>query len=82
MEPIKQITVRNPAPELTRRLKAVAEVRGESLNAAILRLLSEAVGLEERRDRLRRWATWTEEDANAFDQTLREQRVVDEQLWV
>lgn len=78
---VKQITIRHPAPELTRRLKAVAQARGESLNAAILRLLSEAVGLQERRQRLERWATWTEHDAQEFDEALSRQRVVDDRLW-
>jgi len=78
---VKQITIRNPAPELTRRLKAVAQTRGESLNATVLRLLAEAVGLEGRRERLQTWVTWTQEDAAEFDQALREQRVVDESLW-
>lgn len=76
-----QITIRNPTPELTRRLKAVAEAHGESLNTTILRLLSDAVGFEERRERLERWATWTEADAAEFDGALAEQRVVDERLW-
>lgn len=81
MEPVRQITLRSPAPELTRRLKAVAEARGESLNALILRLLGEAVGVEGRRERLRSWATWTEQDASEFDEALGAQRVVDERLW-
>jgi hypothetical protein len=77
----RQITIRNPTPELTRRLKGVAQARGESLNTTILRLLSDAVGLEERRERLEAWATWTEEDAAEFDDALEAQRVVDERLW-
>lgn len=76
-----QITIRNPTPELAQRLKSIAEARGESLNTTILRLLSDAVGFEERRERLRRWATWTEQDAAEFDEALRAQRVVDESLW-
>lgn len=78
---IQQITIRHPTPELTRRLKAVAQARGESLNATILRLLAEAVGLEERLERLRVWATWSEGDAAEFDAALKAQRVVDDRLW-
>lgn len=78
---VKQITIRNPTPELTRRLKAVADARGESLNTTILRLLAEAVGFEEPRERLQRWATWTDEDAAEFDAALKAQRVVDERIW-
>jgi plasmid stability protein len=78
---VQQLTIRNATPELTRRLKALAEARGESLNATILRLLTEAVGFEERRERLEQWATWTEADAAEFEDALRAQRVVDERLW-
>jgi hypothetical protein len=77
----KQITLRHPSPELARRLKALAEARGESLNSTVLRLLEEVLGVEERRERLLRWATWTEEDASEFDEALRAQRVVDADLW-
>ncbi len=78
---VRQITIRNPTAELSRRLKSVAQARGESLNATILRLLADAVGLEERRERLDRWATWTEDDAAEFDEALKAQRVVDERSW-
>jgi hypothetical protein len=77
----RQITIRGPSSELARRLKAVAEERGESLNSTILRLLEEAVGVEGRRERLMRWATWSDEDVSEFDSALRAQRVVDAKLW-
>lgn len=77
----KQITVRNPSPELTRRLKTLAESRGESLNKTILRLLSDAVGIDERRQRLLGYATWTEEDYEEFEAAQASQRVVDEEMW-
>jgi plasmid stability protein len=77
----RQITIRNPSPELARRLRAVAEARGESVNTTILRLLQNAVGVRERRERLLRWATWTDEDASEFDEALKAQRVVDAELW-
>jgi hypothetical protein len=77
----KQITIRGPSPELARRLKALSEARGESLNATILRLLREAVGIDERRERLLRQATWTDEDAEEFDSALSAQRVIDADLW-
>lgn len=78
---VQQITIRNPAPELTRRLKEIAQARGESLNAVILRLLGDAVGIEERRERLRHWATWSDMEAVEFDKALQAQRVVDDRLW-
>lgn len=77
----RQITLRNPSPELTRRLRAISEARGESMNATILRILEVAVGVDERRRRLARYATWTEGDAQEFEEALRAQRTVDERLW-
>ena len=45
---VKQITVRHPPPELVESLKALAAARGESLNATVIRVLSEARGVEDR----------------------------------
>lgn len=63
------------------RLKALAEARGESLNSTILYLLEQAVGVDARRSRLERYATWTAEDAREFEQALDEQRQIDSDLW-
>ncbi len=79
--PSAQITLRNVDPELSRRLRAVSAERGESLNSTLLRLLRRAVGLDARRERLLRYATWTSEDLEAFTTALRAQRVVDERDW-
>ena len=76
-----QLTVRNVDPELSRRLRAVSAARGESLNATVLRLLKDAVGLEARRDRLCKYVTWTTEDLAEFSAALRAQRVVGERDW-
>lgn len=81
MKEPKQITLRHPSAELARRLKTLAEARGQSLNSTILQLLEEALGVEARRERLMRWATWNEEDAAEFDAALRAQREVDVELW-
>ena len=62
-------------------MKALSEARGESLNTTILRVLEEALGVEERRLRLEQAATWTEDDATEFEDALRAQRVVDAELW-
>ena len=68
--PSAQITLRNVDPELSRRLRAVSAERGESLNSTLLRLLRRAVGLDARRERLLRYATWTSEDLEAFTTAL------------
>ena len=76
--PATQITLCNVDPELSRRLRAVSAERGESLNSTVLRLLKDAVGLDARRDRLRRYVTWTADDLSEFTDALRAQRIVDE----
>ena len=76
-----QITVRNVDPELSRQLRAISAEHGESLNATVLRLLRDAVGLDARRERLRRYVGWTVDDLGEFTSALRAQRVVDEQHW-
>ena len=81
MSAATQITLRNVDPELSRRLRAVSVERGESLNRTVLHLLRGAVGIDSRRDRLRRYATWTSEDLEEFNGALRAQRVVDPRDW-
>lgn len=76
-----QVTVRGVSEELHDRLRRLAKERGESLNATVLHLLAEAVGLERRRKRLSRYASWTSEDLAEFETSLREQRQVDDDLW-
>ena len=76
-----QITVRNVDPELSRQLRAISAEHGESLNATVLRLLRDAVGLDVRRERLRRYVGWTVDDLGEFTSAFRAQRVVDEQRW-
>lgn len=75
--PSRQLTLRNVDPDLSRRLRAISAQRGESLNRTVLRLLRDAVGLDERRERLRRYATWNDEDLQEFSAALEDQRVVD-----
>ena len=77
----KQITLRNPSPELCRRLKAMAMGRGQSLNSTVLNLLEQAVGVDNRQLRLERYATWNDQDYQEFSRAQKLQRVVDETLW-
>ena len=78
---VTQITLRNIDAALSRRLRAISEERGESLNRTVLALLRDAVDLETRRTRLRRYVTWTPSDLNEFTATLHSQRVVDRRYW-
>jgi hypothetical protein len=81
MKAIRQITVRDPSPELVDKLREVARARNQSMNTTILLLLEEALGVHHRRRRLERYATWTARDREEFDRALKEQRTVDEALW-
>jgi len=77
----RQLTIRNVPDEVGRRLSRVSRDRGESVNTVVVRILTDSVGVDARRSRLARYATWTEADATAFDQALASQRVIDAELW-
>ncbi len=47
----------------------------------MLHILRAAVGLDERRERLQRYATWNASDVEEFEAALAAQRVVDERYW-
>jgi len=77
----KQLTIRGVSDELGQRLDALARAKGQSVNTTVLRILEGAAGVNERRQRLERYATWTERDVEEFEGALRAQRAVDEHLW-
>ena len=78
---MKQITVRNVSPDLDKRLAALSKARKQSVNALVLEILEKATGIDERRERLVRYMTWTREDREEFDAILHEQRQIDEDAW-
>jgi hypothetical protein len=79
----KQITLRNVQPELARRIERLARDSGTSVNAKVLEILEQAVGIDAhaRRARLARYTTWTADDLREFEDSLAAQRVVDPKLW-
>jgi len=77
----KQITIRNPSEELTKKLRSLSKARNESLNTTILSLLESVLGVNGRRKRLERYVTWTKEDLAEFEDALTSQRVIDDNLW-
>ncbi len=77
----RQITVRGVSSELAKRLKELAAARGESANTTVLRILEEATGINPRRQRLSRYTTWSDGDLAEFEEALRGQRTIDEELW-
>ena len=78
---MRQLTIRNVPDEVGKRLDRLSRDRGESLNTVMLSILTDSVGVDARRTRLERYATWTEDDAAAFDAALAGQRTIDVDLW-
>jgi hypothetical protein len=77
----RQLTIRHVPDDVGKRLDRLSRDRGESLNTVVLGILTESVGVDARRTRLERYATWTEEDAAAFDEAVSSQRGIDADLW-
>ena len=77
----RQLTIRNVPDDVAQRLERMSRERDESLNSTVVRILTETVGVDARRARLERYATWSAEDVAAFDAALGSQRVIDADLW-
>jgi len=77
----KQLTIRGVSDELGRRLQSLSQAQGQSVNATVLQILEVVLGVEQRRQRLMKYATWTREDLGEFQATLADQRRIDEKLW-
>ena len=77
----RQLTIRGVSDEVGQRLEILSRSRGQSLNATVLAILESAVGVAERRQRLARYATWTQEDLEEFNEALAAQRTLDDPLW-
>ena len=78
---MKQLTIRNLPDEVAERLKALSEERETSVNATVVSILEDAVGVKGRRARIERYVTWTDADLESFEAVLDAQRVVDDELW-
>jgi DNA-binding ferritin-like protein (Dps family) len=84
---VNAITVRNLPPAVAKAVKERARKEKLSLNKAIVRLLEEATGAGKGKKRVvhhdldRFFGTWTKEEADAFDEALREQRQIDPEMW-
>ena len=77
----KQLTIRGVPDEVASRLDRLSRSRGQSVNTTVVDILAAAVDVHARRERLARYATWTEEDRREFMDGLSAQRVVDDRLW-
>jgi hypothetical protein len=77
----KQLTIRGVSDEVGQRLESLSRARGQSVNTTVLSILEAAVGVDERRQRLARYTTWTREDLAEFNEALAAQRTIDDPLW-
>lgn len=83
---MKAITLRNIPKELAKELERKARIERKSLNRVVLELLSRACGVRNAERRVNGdfeaiFGAWTDEEADAFDAVLREQRRIDPELW-
>jgi hypothetical protein len=82
---IAQMTVRRVSDRLEAELRRRAELRGCSLNRAILDLLEEATGLQsargKRRDLTRLAGTWSAEEFADFERHTEPFAYIDEDVW-
>ena len=76
-----QLTIRGVTDELNRRLTKLGKSKGQSVNTVALRILEDAVGIDARRQRLDRYMTWSSSDLKDFEAALKDQRVIDDELW-
>ena len=81
------ITVRNLPPKVAKAIREKARKERLSLNKAVIKLLEEATGATQDTRRVlhhdldRFFGSWTKEEADAFDQALREQRQIEPEMW-
>ena len=87
---MRQITLRGISADIEIVAQEEARTRGVSLNKAFLSLLRKGAEQQAAPRKKRTRATsefsqflglWKEEDAASFDESLREQREIDAELW-
>lgn len=84
---MKSITVRGIDKETEIALKKTSERLGKSINATIVTLIKEALGLLKKEQPIRHHeldhliGTWDEKDVEAFKQATEPFEQIDEELW-
>jgi plasmid stability protein len=86
MQIMKAITIRNIPPELQEKLEEESAAAGSSVASTVIRLLLKAAGLGPSRPRLfddldELAGAWSDEEADAFDRIVGDQRSIDPELW-
>ena len=75
------MTIRGVPEEVAGKLLRLSRERGRSVNTTVLEILSQAVGMDARRERLARYATWTPDDLAQVEGAVTAQRAIDDSLW-
>ena len=81
------ITLRNLPPKVAKAIREKARRERLSMNKTVIKLLEEATGATRDVKRVvhhdldRFFGTWTKEEADAFDEALREQRQIEPEMW-
>ena len=85
---MKQLTIRGVDAALHQALQLEAERRDTSVNRLVISLLKQSVGLANGGSRAAEYndldalaGTWSQADYEEFTQRLREQRMIDQELW-
>lgn len=86
---MKQLTVRGVNDDLHNALKREADRRGTSMNRVVLALLKEAMGVSNGNGRFQPLfddldhlaGTWSQKEAEIFEESLNQQRAIDETMW-
>lgn len=85
---MKSMTIHKMDAQLVEAIETIAEARGQSINAAIKELLSQAVGVQtgessgmHERGYRRFLKRWSPDDAAAFEHATRDFSTVDESDW-
>ena len=84
---MKAITLRNIPPEVQKAIREKVRQKGLSANRAVIELLQERLGVQRKVKKVLHHdldhliGSWSEEEAEQFDQTLREMRQIDKELW-
>lgn len=88
MQAMKTITLRKLPPELEEKVEARSRELGLSLNKTVIRLLEErlipsssALGGRRHTDLDHLSGSWSDEEADEFDESLDQQRQIEPELW-
>jgi len=77
----RRLTIRGVPDDVADALERVSRERGRSVNAMVNEILVAAMSREARLERLKSYATWTDEDMREFSEALAEMRAIEVSAW-